>query len=317
MTNNHLTDEILSALLDNENSSDSVAHVSDAHLANCTICTTRLEELRTVSEWVATSLPTTNQQRMEQTIAATLSHAASEKPLKSGRNFVRRRWMAAGAAAAIIAAGAIAIPSLSRNESRNNQASLPLATPGSSQIINGGHLILDATTDLRIPIQTALAPSPTDAKEQSGAAGNRQLNDSNLESGKTTESGSSAESSDTTPTTAPSPAAASSPNEAAPPSAGLSRDASESGFPFVTSEPHARCEPLIRKDDKRLGALLYRASADFVGEQAIVEVFALSPHDGKSAADEKVAKSSLDLRAYVLAASDCRVLSAQSFDLKK
>ncbi|MGK2958055.1 MAG: hypothetical protein ACSLFB_06590 [Acidimicrobiales bacterium] len=316
MTNNHLADEILSALLDNEDSSDWVTHVSDAHPANCTICTTRLEELRAVSQWVATSLPTTNQQRMEQTIATILSVAASEKPPKSGRKFALRRWMAASAAAAIIAAGVVAIPSLLRNEPPNNQAAMTSTDGTVSQIIDGGHLILDATTDLRIPIQTALAPLPTVAKEQSSAVGDRQLNNSNPASGKITESGSAAESSDKTPTTTPSPVA-SSPGEAAPPSAGLSIGGSVAEFRYGASEPHARCEPLIRKDDKRLGALLYRASADFTGEQAIVEVFALSPPEGKNAADGGAAKSSLNLRAYVLTASDCRVLNVQSFDFKK
>lgn len=269
MTNNHLDDETLNALLDNEPVLGSVEH-----LDNCAECADRLEALRLVSNWVASPVALPDSRR----IAHDISRALASVDPDTSRSVGRRawpRWVAYGAAAGVLAiAVASAIPLLSNDDQPDKLA----ATGNAVNVIEGTHLELEATSDLRVPIREALLQQASQSSADSASKSAERYGDALEGSGS--------------PPTQLSPAA---------------------GAPALMAvdfaKAHSACEPAIRNQDKRLGLLRYKSSASFGGEAAVVEVFTLLKSKNKEAS------ATLDLRAYVLAVSDCRVLNVQSFNL--
>ncbi len=264
MTNNHLEDETLNALLDNEPVS-----VSVEHLDNCAECADRLEALRLVSNWVASPVALPDSGRIAHDISRALASVDSDTSRSIGRR-AWPRWVVYGAAAGVVAiAVASAIPLLSNDDQPNK-----LATSGKAvNVIEGTHLELEATSDLRVPIREALFPQVSELSADSSAKSDERYGEG--------------------------PAA---------PNALSGSNVSGTQATLDLAKVHSACEPIIRNQDKRLGLLRYKSSASFAGEAAIVEVFTLKPKN-------EGASGTLDLRAYVLAVSDCRVLNVQSFNL--
>ncbi len=286
MTDQHLNDETLSALLDDEESPTATT-AATTHLAACATCVGRLEELRAVSGWISQSPEPPDERVVDRSVAKAVALAHPVRA-RTGRGYDARRRIALGAVAAAVAvAVAVAVPTLSRHDPPREQASSNGSITNESQVdvVDGGFLELDATSDLRGPVQAALAPVPADPQstDKSAAKAPNELRSE-------------------------TPA----PVEGAVPTAGNAAGSHAADSARSSADPsnaHARCEPLIRRDDPRLEALRYRANATFAGQSAIVEVFVLANPDTQAAA------ARLDLRAYVLAALDCRILSVQSFDL--
>lgn len=296
MTDQHLNDETLSALLDDEESP-----TAETHLATCATCVRRLEELRAVSGWISQPPEPPDERTVDRAVARAVALAHPLQPGTAHGSSARRRIALGAVAAAVAAAVAVSVPMLSHNDPTKEQASSsdsvapPAAATASESVgvVDGGFLELDATSDLRGPVQAALTPVPVDRRYAGEPAG-----------GATSESLSKAP----VPDRDAVPAAG---GGAAATGGGSAADnpTNSERLSLAIAEAHARCEPLVRRDDPRLEAMRYRANATFAGQNAIVEVFVLAnPH-------ARAATARLDLRAYVLAPLDCRILSVQSFDL--
>lgn len=285
MTNNHLDDETLNALLDNEPVSGSVEH-----LDNCAECADRLEALRLVSNWVASPVALPDSGRIAHNISRALASVDTDTLRSVGRR-AWPRWVAYGAAAGVVAiAVASAIPLLS-----NDDRQRPVATGMAVNVVEGTHLELEATSDLRVPVREALLPEVSATSSADSAAKSvERYDDDSFSSENGTSIPGDAHEGTLSPPTQLSPAAG------APAYAQVADD---------FAKAHSDCEPAIRNQDKRLGLLRYKSSASFGGEAAVVEVFTLLKSKNKEAS------ATLDLRAYVLAVSDCRVLNVQSFNL--
>jgi anti-sigma factor RsiW len=119
MTNNHPTDQQLSAYHDGELSSDQQSLLS-AHLSWCEACLKRIEQLTQMSSLLAGSSPTAISQ-----MALHRLHAKLDGVIERG--LIRWAWEVSGIAAAILIVGSIMLarmadPSSARS---NTGASVP------------------------------------------------------------------------------------------------------------------------------------------------------------------------------------------------
>lgn len=181
MSDDHLTDEVLSAVLDGEATPAEARHVSD-----CDVCRDRLAELQRAASVIGSPVPRPDPARREAVIAAAM--AARVAPLRS-----RPRppsWVL-GAAAAVVVLLALAPLVLSRSSDRDDAASgaadktleasapeaaatLEAAGPvvlGDLGEVNGGTLAERVRSGLAAPAVAGRATGPVGDTADDGGTG--------------------------------------------------------------------------------------------------------------------------------------------------
>ena len=244
MSDRHLDDEALSAVLDGEATADESAH-ADA----CAECGARLEALRQASLLVRTPVDPPTDEARDRAIAAALA-AHNVVPLADRRR-VPPAWLAA-AAIAVVMVGAIA---LAGRGDRDREDADTAAGGGE----DAAELAQDsATMMLGAPIDGGdLGEIDIESLEEivQGALGGS--------GGGGTASAGRVSDADEALTTTAAPA----PEEAA-------------GDASVASTSAASCEESIRSQQPQLGALVYRASGTLDGEPVGVYAFDVVTDDG-------------------------------------
>lgn len=291
MTDEHLSDDALSALLDEEEN-PGVAAVSHDHLESCVMCSSRFAALKDAAQWIGQPVTPVDELAVERAVSRALDVAREELD-KHHRSLVQqlaRRPAAIATVAAVAATIGIIAPRILSDDTADQQASSRSSASYSTtadDVVEGEFLRLNATSDLREPLRNALDPSRVNDEGGASAVG-----------GEAEVTNESAE-------------------EPVPSSPGLN-NASESmkaprRYSANLGDTQKRCEPFARAHEERLGKLRFRAQAVFDDAEAVVMAFDIAPTSSSDA--NKNPTSQFNLRAYVMSASDCRVLSVQSFAL--
>lgn len=283
MTEPHLDDEAISAVLDGEGTADEATHVS-----SCAECSARLATLREASALVGGPVEPLDAARRDAAIAAAIAASPADVVSLAARRRRRQQvpaWL--GAAAAVIVA-VVAIGALART---GDDDDADMAASGGDDTTSAEMTVADdAGDDLSILAAPAVGPveggdlgaiEDVDlGAELERAMARRESADADSGAGAGA-TGEAEESADATPATTTTASAQS--------AAGTAANGSS-------------CEDPVRVGDPELGALVYRASGTYDGEPVAVLGFDVLRDDG-----------TVDRRVYVVAVADCAVRRVETY----
>lgn len=284
----HLDDDVLNAVLDGEASTE-----ERAEAAACDACSARLDRLRLVARALAAPVPSPDATRRRAAIDAAL-RAGEPEPARL--ELRRRRWRVSpawAAAAAVVAAGALAVPLVNdlagRGQGQDQATVARDAADASAGDVADGPRAEESLADQQaVPADedATLAPSAAAATRDLGVIDLGELDELAASIERDLQQGPAL---DFSAPTAPGGA------EAAPPPA---RD--EPGGDRAAAARQS-CEDAARRRDVGLGPVAYAAGATVDGRPAVVLAFEAPPPDGSPA-----------IRLLVLAADGCVELGAAS-----
>lgn len=284
----HLDDETLNAVLDGEASEKDLSDI-DA----CADCSGRLERLRAVACALAEPGPPADAARRRAAIGAALRAGEPELAPASTPTSRRRQWMspAWAAAAAVVVAGALAVPLVDRlGRTDDNQETATAARDADDTCPGCGSVADDEASSAGGDVApSASGPRPVLGEIELSGLGE-------LAASIRPESRSSAPE---------DLAAVPSPTAGAPLREQDGAPAAETTPPGALAEPGGSrappaaepCEGAARQRDGTLGPLAYAADATVEGRPVVVLAFEVAPPDRPSA-----------LRLVVLATDTCAEL---------
>jgi hypothetical protein len=283
----HLDDEALNAVLDGEASEE-----ERAGAAACADCSARLDRLRLVAAALAAPGPSPDATRRRAAIDAALR---AGEPVAAALPFRRRRWPVSPAwavAAAVVAAGALAVPLVDDLAGRGQGRDQATAARDTAEQSAGD--VADATPGEEFLADQEASPTDEDGRSgRSAAAAAHDLGAIDLADLDELTASIQRQPQQDPPRDLSAPGAAPAAEAARP-------DAGESGGDRATAGTQP-CEDAARQRDGALGPVTYAAGATVDGRPAVVLAFEALPPDAPPA-----------LRLLVLAADGCAELGSAS-----
>lgn len=282
----HLDDESLNAVLDDEATPEERAGAAD-----CGECSVRLDRLRLVAQAIGAPTPAPDAGRRQAMIDA--ARRAGEPDVAPPPALVsRRRWRGApawAAAAAVIVAGALALPlvgDLGRDTQVQERATAGDA--GNTDESSAG----GAVADEQAPLGPGVFQADQDA-EVGGRAGVNDLGDIDLNGLDELAASLRQDLQQSQPLDRAGPGAAPTAEAARP-------DAEDQSVGVRPPQKLQPCEEPARRRDGGLGPVLYAAEATVEGSPAVVLAFEVTS-----------AESPSSLRLLVFAADTCDEIAAE------